>query len=144
MKNLFSLCLLLIIVFCSCSKEDPAVEILGIFELESYEIKSDCGDPEIIAQVMQATEGGCVTFDGDNFCRKGEFKSDGTVILTESYDDGEVYSETLMYTIDDNGNGSILFESANDDDFTFSLNGDLVTINGQEDGCTTIELYRKM
>lgn len=143
MKNLFSLSLVLIFILNACSDEDLSVALIGQYELTNYEILSDCDDPEIIAQDLNAIAGGCVELDGENFCRTGEFRTDGTFLWIEKYETEE-YTEILNYQIDEKGNGSMCYDDDCEELIEFTFDGSQLTLDSQEDGCTTIEKYRKL
>lgn len=143
MKNLFSLGLLLTFIFSACSDEDLSLAIIGQYELQNYEIISDCDDPEIIAQDITASNGGCIVLDGESFCLRLDFRADGTATLTESYDTEE-YTEILDYQIDKDGNGRMCFDDDCTELIEISFDGNQLILDGQEDGCTTIEKYKKL
>ncbi|MDA8693307.1 hypothetical protein N9L92_04530 [Saprospiraceae bacterium] len=132
--------LLISLLIISCGDDDPLSTTIidSTFELESIE-RTGCDDPDRNIELTSVDENNCVEADDELICNFTFRFIAGGVVTFQSSSDGDVETETLSYTVNDDNNEVTIFEGASiPDPLIGTIDGDEATFTFTDDGCLIV------
>jgi len=144
MKNLILL-FSLIVLCASCNKNPVSFEekIIGEWQVNSFVINS-CPDASDNVALVTSNGDGCVEVMGDTACFTLILKENGVAeVSTEISDLGESEFQIMSYVLDEENNSFSLCEEMEGECATFTLDGDDLYNEMDEDGCICVFGFRK-